>query len=130
MREHTHKIPSVFVFGSNLAGIHGAGAAKYAREHCGAVHGIGEGRMCYAYALPTCSGPGTPLPLIEVHRAINRFLEYTQLYPSIDFFVTRVGCGIAGFTDDQIAPVFVKDSYYRPNVILPPEWDRFREPDE
>ena len=127
MRTHLHQHPDVFVFGSNLAGLHYSGAAKYAMDNCFAVMGIGEGRMGYSYALPTCDRPGNPLPLPEVHKAVNRFLAYAEMHPTIEFFVTRVGCGIAGFTDDQIGPMFVKDAYFRPNVVLPPEWDIYRE---
>ena len=60
MREHAWKEDEIFVFGSNLKGIHGAGAALFARTHCGAVLGQGEGLQGQSYALPTCDGPGLP----------------------------------------------------------------------
>jgi hypothetical protein len=122
MRSHLHAFPEVFVFGSNLAGAHYSGAAKYAMDNCDAVMHIGEGRMGYSYALPTCSGPGIPLMLEEVAGAVDRFIAHASQYPSVNFFVTRVGCGIAGFTDEQIAPLF-KQYDQMDNLILPPEWD-------
>lgn len=121
MRPHIWQYPQVFVFGSNLAGFHAAGAAKFAMDNCSAVYGIGEGRQGMSYALPTISLPGVPLTLDEIFDAVDRFELYTWSYPSLTFFVTRVGCGLAGFTDEQIAPMFVRREL--PNVILPPEWD-------
>jgi len=111
----------IFVFGSNLLGIHGAGAALHARDTYGAKMGVGEGPTGYAYALPTCSAPGEPLPLEQVRVHVARFLDYAREHHLDQFQVTRVGCGYAGFTDDQIAPMF----FHAPdNVWLPSAFAR------
>lgn len=103
---HTVGDPRVFVFGSNLAGIHAAGAADYARVCLGARWGVGEGPTGHTYALPTCKSPGIPLSLAEVAGAVVRFLIHAAANPDVTFYVTAVGCGIAGFDEDQIAPLF------------------------
>ncbi len=96
----------VFVFGSNLAGRHGAGAAKFARLHRGAVYGVGEGRMGNSYALPTKDAHIRTLPLPEVHRHVQNFIFHARAHPKDTFQVTPVGCGLAGYTREQIAPLF------------------------
>jgi hypothetical protein len=109
----------IFVFGSNRAGIHGAGAAKYAHEHCGAVWGIGEGLSGDAYALPTCDHEIRPLKLAQIRFHVDRFLSFAKHHPTLQFQVTRVGCGLAGFTDDQIAPLFLNapDNVWLPSAF-------------
>ena len=97
----------VFVFGSNLAGLHGAGAAKHATKVHGAVFGVGEGRTGNAYALPTKNMSIRTRSLHEVKDSIAAFLHYARKHPDELFQVTRVGCGLAGYTDDQIAPNFL-----------------------
>lgn len=97
---------SIFVFGSNLAGFHGAGAAWAARQFYGAVLGVGEGPTGASYAIPTKDYHIITLPIEEVAKAVKRFVRYTHEHPDTKFFVTRVGCGLAGFTDEQIAPMF------------------------
>jgi hypothetical protein len=109
----------IFVFGSNLLGIHGAGAARFARDRCNAKLGMGEGLTGMAYALPTCSAPGMPLPLETIAAHAQAFVQYAKDYPMLGFFLTRVGCGIAGFTDAEIAPLFAGCPS---NVRMPPEW--------
>lgn len=109
----------VFVFGSNLAGRHGAGAALFARRYRGAVYGVGEGPQGSAYAIPTKGRDLRPLPLWQVERAVNRFLTYARERPGVDFQLTAIGCGLAGFRRDQIEPLF---SAAPGNVIPPPEW--------
>jgi len=97
----------VWVFGSNLAGIHGAGAAKVALDRCGAVFGIGAGPSGMSYAIPTKDQTvQRSLPLETVELYIYQFIEYASFACYVDFFVTRIGCGFAGFHDDQIAPLF------------------------
>jgi hypothetical protein len=121
MRPHVWKEGEIFVFGSNLDGIHGAGAALFARLHCGAQLGVGEGLTGQSYALPTCKIPGVPLSLREIEMAVNRFLTLAVTdYTNLTFFVTRVACGFAGYTDAEIAPLF-RDAPI--NCTLPPEWD-------
>lgn len=103
----------IFVFGSNLAGIHGGGAARIAYEHFGAVWGQGVGLQGQCYAIPTMQGGvDTIVPYVK------EFIRYAGNHKNLRFLVTRIGCGIAGFADAEIAPLFksVKDME---NVSLP-----------
>lgn len=109
----------IFVFGSNLAGRHGKGAAKYAVDHFQAVYGVGEGRTGNAYAIPTKDIRIQTLPLTRIQEAVNRFLVYAAANPQETFQITRIGCGLAGYKDIHIAPMF-KDA--PSNCILPDEW--------
>lgn len=100
----------VFVFGSNLAGLHGGGAAYYALTHCGAVMGEGIGRTGYSYAIPTMDGQLRPLPLNRIAPHIAVFLDYAVAHRDIAFVLTRIGCGIAGYDwDRDIAPLFLAE---------------------
>lgn len=90
----------IFVFGSNAQGHHAGGAAAYAVKHHGAEWGIGEGMQGESYAIPTMEGPA---PTAE---AVTRFLSYAANHSDVQFKVTRIGCGIAGYTDQEIAPMF------------------------
>lgn len=111
---------AIWVFGSNLLGIHGAGAAFVAAKEYGASRGVGEGRTGNAYAIPTMKRPGMQtLSLDEVAAAIDRFLTYAVKNPDDAFLITRIGCGIAGFTDDEIAPLF---AIAPTNCIIAPLW--------
>lgn len=96
----------IFVFGSNLAGIHGAGAAKAARDYYGAELGVGIGPTGNSYAIPTKSVNFDCLTLDQIELYVTLFSVYTQQNPHLKFFVTRVGCGLAGNHDSQIAPMF------------------------
>lgn len=109
----------VFVFGSNRAGIHGAGAARTARLDYGAVTGVGEGQRGQSYALPTVDAEFRPLPLSAIAEHAARFVAWATAHPAERFFLTRVGCGIAGYTDAEIAPLFAGAP---DNVRVPPEW--------
>ncbi len=111
----------IFVFGSNLKGVHGAGAAAFAYSHRGAVWGQGEGLQGDSYALPTCSAPGVPLELRSIEHYITRFLNFAKDHPTLQFQVTAVGCGIAGFKPEQIAPLFFKHGP-SDNVWLPAQF--------
>lgn len=103
----------VFVFGSNLAGHHGGGAARQAYKHFGAVWGLGVGLQGQSYAIPTMQGG------VETIRPyVDQFIAFARMHPELTFFVTRIGCGIAGFTDAQIAPLFAA-AIADDNVILP-----------
>lgn len=97
---------SIFVFGSNLAGFHGAGAALAAYKYYGAELGVGEGMTGFAYAIPTKDAKIDFMNLEEVKPYIARFVEFTHINGGLNFFVTRVGCGLAGFLDEEIAPLF------------------------
>ena len=98
----------IFVFGSNLKGVHGAGAAKYARQFCGAEMGIGEGYSGWSYAIPTKDHNIKTLSLKHIGDAVERFfgeiVKYDDMY---NYKITRIGCGLAGYSDDQIAPMFM-----------------------
>jgi hypothetical protein len=98
----------VFVFGSNLAGRHGKGAALEARLCHGAIYGQGEGRQGMSYAIPTKDERLRPLPLLRIGEGARRFIEHALGHPDERFLVTRIGCGLAGFTDGQIAPMFLE----------------------
>lgn len=110
---------ALFVFGSNLAGRHGAGAAKEAREFYGAVPGCGEGPTGMSYALPTKDEAIETLPIERVAEAVDRFKRYATTRPDLLFYVTRIGCGLAGFTDEQMAPLFAGAP---DNCLLPGKW--------
>ena len=98
--------PVYFVFGSNLLGYHGAGAARYAMEHHGAVWGCGIGFQGTSYAIPTKDERIQTLPLEGVAFYVCNFLHYARQMPETTFHVTQIGCGLAGFTPEQIAPLF------------------------
>lgn len=112
----------IFVFGSNLAGRHGAGAAKYAVEHYGAEYGVGIGRTGNAYAIPTKDSNLKTLPLDDIEYFISIFVDYARYWSDDKFLLTPIGCGLAGYRRDQIRPLIEK---YDPpdNVILTKEWN-------
>lgn len=110
----------VFVFGSNLRGIHGAGAAKDAVTHYGAQQGVGVGRTGQSYAIPTKDRNFSPMPLYAISAHVFAFTTYAREHASEEFFVTRIGCGFAGYTDEQIAPMFVNAPL---NCELPQGWN-------
>lgn len=97
---------AVFVFGSNLAGIHGAGAARYAERNLGAKRGVGFGPTGKCYALPTKDSKIKPLGLAEIASYVEQFITYAGGNPDLTFEVTQIGCGLAGYTVDEIAPLF------------------------
>lgn len=102
----------VFVFGSNLAGRHGAGAALAARQQFGAVPGVGKGYMgsvpAHSWAIPTKDERLNVLALPEIERHIADFGDFVRAHPDMRFFVTRVGCGLAGYANSQIALLFAR----------------------
>lgn len=100
----------IFVFGSNLSGIHGTGAALTAVRLHGAILGVGVGRMGNSYALPTKGYKISFMPLHEVKKHVDMFIDYADIFYWESFQVTRVGCGLAGFKDEEIAPLFKKAS--------------------
>jgi hypothetical protein len=110
---------AVFVFGSNLAGRHGKGAALYARQNHGAVLGQGIGRQGNSYAIPTKDKNLKTLPLDQIQVYVEGFLAYAQRHAMTDFEVTRIGCGLAGYSDKQIAPMF---KLAPENCQLPEGW--------
>lgn len=111
----------IFVFGSNLAGRHGAGAALFARQHHGAVYGIGKGPQGSSYAIPTKDGSLNTLCLKQIAAYVGEFLIYARSRPELSFYVTRVGCGLAGYSDADISPLFAGAPE---NCKLPDGWRR------
>lgn len=106
-KDHTvPKYPAIFVFGSNLAGRHGAGAALTASNRFGANYGVGQGRTGNAYAIATKNANLCTLTIEDVRYGVEEFLKYARAHPELWFFITRVGCGLAGFADAEIAPMF------------------------
>ncbi len=106
----------IFVFGSNLAGAHGGGAARLAYERFGAVRGQGVGLQGQSYGIPTMHGG---VDVIKPY--VDEFIAFAKAHPEMKFFVTKIGCGIAGFTTEEIAPLFA-DAMDVENVILPQEF--------
>ena len=103
----------IFVFGSNLAGMHGGGAARIARLHFGAVMGQGVGLQGQSYAIPTMQGG------VETIRPyVEEFIIFAHQHPELHFLVTPIGCGIAGFEAEDIAPLFEKAKEMK-NISLP-----------
>lgn len=96
----------VWVYGSNLAGRHGAGAAKVAANQFGAKRGVGTGLMGHSYAIATKDERLKVLQLDEISPQIDEFIKFAHLHPELQFFVTRVGCDLAGYADKTIAPLF------------------------
>ena len=106
----------IFVFGSNLKGMHGGGAAYIAYRKFGAIMGQGVGLQGQSYAIPTMQGG------VETIRPyVDEFIAFAKEHPTLTFLVTRIGCGIAGFTDDEISPLFEK-AHDVENIVLPPGW--------
>ena len=106
----------IFVFGSNLHGMHGGGAARIAHQKFGAEWGTGIGRTGQCYAIPTMHG-GTDV----IKPYVDQFIQFAREHSHLTFLVTPIGCGIAGFTPSQIAPLFA-DAIDVENIILPREF--------
>ncbi|HPO47333.1 MAG TPA: hypothetical protein PLS09_00540 [Paludibacteraceae bacterium] len=103
----------IFVFGSNLQGAHGGGAARVALNNFGAVWGQGVGLQGQSYAIPTMQGG-----VETIKPYVDEFIDFAHQHTELQFYVTRIGCGIAGFRDKDIAPLFTK-AIELPNIILP-----------
>ena len=106
----------VFVFGSNLAGAHGGGAARLAYKKFGAQWGIGVGLQGQSYAIPTMQGG-----VDTIRPYVDKFIAYAKQHPEQHFLVTRIGCGIAGFSPDEIAPLFAEAAEVE-NISLPDDF--------
>ncbi|MBR2104337.1 MAG: hypothetical protein IJ933_03525 [Bacteroidales bacterium] len=103
----------IFVFGSNLQGHHYGGAARIAEEKFGAIFGQGVGLQGQSYAIPTMHGG---VDVIKPY--VDEFIEFAKQHPELTFLVTRIGCGIAGFKDSEIAPLF-RGAIGIENIALP-----------
>lgn len=115
----------VWVFGSNLAGRHGAGAAKVAAQRFGAKYGTGIGASGDSYAIPTKDAQLRTMPIGAIARHVAAFLEYARAHPETPFYVTRVGCGLAGHSDRDMAALF----HGAPsNCNFASDWQQYLEP--
>lgn len=115
----TLKKGEIFVFGSNIHGMHAGGAARSAMQHFGAIWGQGVGIQGSSYAIPTMKG--------GIHRIqpyVDEFIIFANDHPELFFYVTRIGCGIAGFKDEEIAPLFHR-AVESPNIALPISFWRY-----
>ena len=112
----------IFVFGSNLAGRHGKGAAKFAREHFGAEYGVGEGLTGDSYALPTKDENLQTRSLREIQTSLVKLAECAFYHPSFNFNLTPIGCGLAGYTQELMIELVMKANM-PDNVYLTAEWE-------
>jgi len=112
----------IFVFGSNRAGIHGLGAARDAYRFHGAKQGVGIGITGNSYAIPTKDENLKTLPLETIRRSVEAFLQVAETHQDCIFYVTPIGCGLAGYTIEQIAPMFKNAPL---NVLFNEEFSEF-----
>jgi hypothetical protein len=118
----------VFVFGSNLSGIHGAGAAKTAHQKFGALWGLGVGYFKLmdgyeTYAIPTKDEDvAKSLTIEEIKPYVRAFIAFACMQTQLEFLITRIGCGLAGYTDAEMAPLFTA---VPPNCKIPEEWREY-----
>lgn len=126
IKHHTDKdIPSpneIFVFGSNERGIHGAGSAYAAVTKYGAKRFIGRGISGMSYAIPTKDTNIKTRSLEDIKVDVNIFVDFVNSNKDINFFITRVGCGLAGYHDHQIAPMFKGINFHLGNCNFPKTW--------
>ena len=106
----------IFVFGSNLAGAHAGGAARLASQKFGAIWGQGVGLQGNSYAIPTMQGG-----IETIKPYVDEFIEFAKSHPELTFYVTKIGCGIAGFKEEEIAPLF-KTAINISNIRLPEDF--------
>lgn len=111
----------IFVFGSNLAGIHGAGAALQAFEQFGAKWGVGYGFTGQCYAIPSKDKKIRTMPLTEIKSYVDMFIKDAWIEENFVFLVTPIGCGLAGYKPADIAPMFkdVPDNVHLPKSFIP-----------
>lgn len=114
----------IFVFGSNLAGVHGAGAAKQAMLKFGAVYGRGQGLQGQSYAIPTKDFRIKTLPLSEIAKYVQKFIEFAINHPDLEFLVTPIGTGLAGYPIEQMKPLFQSANGVT-NIKLPHEFEHY-----
>lgn len=112
----------IFVFGSNLAGRHGRGSARHALDFHGAQYGVGIGHHGNSYAIPTKDARIRTLPLSSIAGYVSDFLAYARQHPDLAFNVTKIGCGLAGYVETDIAPLFKNAP---DNCHLPEGWREY-----
>lgn len=115
----------IFVFGSNLAGRHGKGAALHAKKYYGAIYGRGQGLQGQSYAIPTKDHLLNTLPLGEIHYHVEIFKTFADRNRGLTFKLTPIGCGLAGYRYEQIGPMFADSPS---NVIIPDEFVTYSTP--
>jgi hypothetical protein len=116
----THLQPhEIFAFGSNQRGAHGGGAARLAKDKFGAQEGVGEGLTGQSYAFPTLTANFEKVSRASLEVSRDRLFATARQHPDKTFLLTKVGCGIAGFTEDEIRPLFTNAPA---NVVLPEDW--------
>ena len=106
----------IFVFGSNLSGMHGGGAALLAYRKFGAIWGQGVGLQGQSYGIPTMQGG-----VETIKPYVDEFIAFAKAHPELLFYVTKIGCGIAGFTEEEISPLFAQ-AHGIDNIIRPRGW--------
>lgn len=109
----------IFVFGSNLRGLHGGGAARVAYERFGAIWGQGVGLQGQSYGIPTMHGG-----IDAIKPYVDEFIEFAKNHTEYTFLVTKIGCGIAGFKEEEIAPLFA-NAVSVDNIVLPESFVMF-----
>lgn len=114
------KTTSIFVFGSNLAGRHGKGAALFARQNHGAIYRQAYGLQGQSFAIPTKDIRLKTLPLWVIKKYVNDFIAFANKHPEYTFNLTRIGCGLAGYQDSDIAPMFKNTPN---NINKPTGWE-------
>lgn len=121
-QQKIHDPPShrIFVFGSNMGGRHGKGVALHASVHYGAQSGVGIGHMAQCFAIPTKDQMLRTLSLSQIEHFIGTFKAYAKNHPNLQFNVTKIGCGLAGYKDEQIAPLFRRSP---DNCWFDPTWE-------
>ncbi len=119
----------IFVFGSNLAGRHGAGAALHAKKYYNAKPFVGQGRTGHSYALPTKDRELRTLSLKGIQLSVTDFLAHVLNNPNQGFNVTQVGCGLAGYDPQEIAPMFRLNHHVFPNIWLDAAWKKWVHPE-
>lgn len=125
--QHKDYPDTIFVFGSNLAGRHGKGAALYAAQNCGARYGEGVGMFGKSYAIPTKDKSLSVLSLKQIKTYVDMFKLTAFINKSLTFFITPIGTGcnrLAGYSHEEIAPMF---KGCPENCILPGEWRKYLE---
>jgi hypothetical protein len=115
----------IFVFGSNLLGAHGRGAALLAAQKFGARQGVGVGMTGQCYAIPTKDKSIKPLQLALIAGYVYDFLKFAKNNPHLDFLVTKIGCGLAGYQPEDIAPLFLCTDELPANIAFPYEFAQF-----
>ncbi len=108
----------IFVFGSNLRGSHGGGAALLAYQKFGAKWNISEGLTGQSYAIPTMDAQIIPLSINQIKIHVDKFILFAKANPQFTFLVTAIGTGICGYSTEQIAPLFNEAIFYN-NIYLP-----------